>query len=434
MTSSYQFAAPAVAESRLAEEPAVLSRVRLRARRRALWLRKLWSSDENLGQLAITHGEADRLLVDPLDMRKAERGFYEMNDLAHELGRLITLADHAAEEDRRWRTLLRMCGVGPQESDLLALAILVVADPQFVRVCAYLQDDATAGYATPFLAAALFGWPTGAQIPANSGLLRWRMASVPESVASAPNAPWTADPWIVQWLLGGQAVEATLEGALERMAAGDVARLECLDPATLENICDFLAKMLGDAKEAPPAIEIELIAPEGAGKRTLAAQVCAGLSRDLLVADPQALQLNELVYPQRMERIVRAARTARLQGAALYWAHAELLDAHTRSAMGGLCDLTFFGSSVLTTQETDTRTARRCFHMKGLRPAQRVRLWLQYTGEPALPVIREWELRPGEIRAAARAASNWRWPCLLLHVLRCSVLLTPNDWRNPRTG
>ena len=48
---------------------------------------------------------------------------------------------------------------------MLALAILVVRDPAFVRVCAYLQGDATAGYATSTLAAALFDWPLDAGVP-----------------------------------------------------------------------------------------------------------------------------------------------------------------------------------------------------------------------------------------------------------------------------
>jgi AAA+ superfamily predicted ATPase len=383
-------------------ERAVLSRVRLRARRRALWLRQSWSSDENATGLAITHTEADRILADPSEIKQAEVSFYESNQQARELSRLIVLADKGAEEDERWQTLLRLYSMSQEESDLLALAVLVVADPAFARVCAYLQDDATAGYATPLLAAAIFDWPPDAIIPSDSVLLRWRFASVPQNVAAAGNAPWMADSYIVQWLLGGQAADPLLETAAELISQSDVKHLECLDPVTLGNIRDFLEKMR-EAKDVP-AIELELIAPEGSGKRTLAAQACSELERDLLVVDARALALSDLPFSQRVERIIHAARMAQLHGAVLYWNHSESLDSRTRKATEGLCDLTFFGSAILTTQETDTRSARHCFDMNALRPSQRIKLWQQYTNEPAPAVISEWDLRPGEIRAAARSA------------------------------
>ena len=84
--------------------------------------------------------------------------------------------------------------------------------------------------------------------------------------------------------------------------------LERLDPVTMAGICSFVAKMR-DARETP-AIELELIAPEGSGKRTLAAQVCASFGRDLLVVDARTVVPSDLSFPQRSERMIRAARMA----------------------------------------------------------------------------------------------------------------------------
>lgn len=404
MKQSFEFAAAISADLVRAAEPALLSRVRLRARRRALWLRTLWASDENATGLAITHTEADRIMAEPSTLRRAEIAFYESNGEARELSRRIVLADKAAEEDERWQRLHHLFKMTDAESDLFAVAVLVAVDPAFGRACAYLQDDATAAYATPFVARGMFDWPCDASIPSGSVLLRWRLVSVPENLAFYPNAPSTADASIVQWLLGGPAIDPLLDTAVEFIARTDVQQLECLDPATLAKVDEFLNRLLREAKNGVP-IEIELIAPDGAGKRTLAAQACAGLGRDLVVADVRALQLGELAYPQRMDRIVRVARLARLQDAVLYWNHVESIDARTRQALGGLADLTFFGSDILTLQEPSAHGARQQFALNVLRPSQRLKLWQQYTAAPAPTVIGEWELRPAEIRAAARSAN-----------------------------
>jgi hypothetical protein len=103
MTESVQFGESVSADSVRVKESAVLSRVRLRAWRRALWLRRVWSADENATNLAITHHEADRILADPSEIRQAEVSFYESNNQARELSQLIALADFAAplQHERR---------------------------------------------------------------------------------------------------------------------------------------------------------------------------------------------------------------------------------------------------------------------------------------------------------------------------------------------
>ncbi|HME37161.1 MAG TPA: ATP-binding protein [Candidatus Sulfotelmatobacter sp.] len=391
MTTSMQ-----TRERVVAAEPVFLRRTRLRAQRRALWLRALWSLDANEKGFAITHNEVDRILNDPAETAEQEAKFYEENREARELTRLIAEADDSAQLDARWYRLQRVFELTAQEGDLLALAASVAADPAFARVCGYLHDDVSACYATPLLAAALFGWrqPMGA----DSALARWRLAEVPQNAGNpgAPNASWIADPYIVQWLRGGPAMDPAAAAAVDVISAAQVAQLDNLDPNTHSAIGNFIA-------EVPPPVEIELTAPNGTGKRTIAAQVCAETGLDLMVIDTQILTAVETSAPTH-ERILRVVRAARLEGAILYWNHAGLLDTRARQIIAGACDLMFFGSEAPTKPLPTTRASRGSFAMRPIGQASRLRLWRQFTDEPFPEAMRGWSLRPAEIRAAAQIA------------------------------
>jgi len=378
-------------------EPAFLARTRLRARRRALWLRALWSSEATAQGVAITHDEVRRILNDPTAMEREETSFYEQNSEASELTRLIAEADQAAEQDERWCVLRRVFGLTAEESDLLALAASVAADPAFGRVCGYLHDDASACYATPLLAGALFGW--GARISADSPLVRWHLAYVPPNAANpcAPNAPWVADPYIVQWLRGERVIDPVVTAAVEMIPAANVASLENLDADTRIAIRNFIAAV------ASP-VEVELTAPAGTGKRTLAAQISAEIGADLMVVDARVVAASESTPVQMLERVVHAVRAARLARAILYWNHADLLDGGARQMIEGACEIAFFGSEVRGKTTVTGRVARGSFEMRPLDQAMRVRLWRRFTDDPLPEAIRDWSLRPAEIRAAAQVA------------------------------
>jgi AAA+ superfamily predicted ATPase len=380
-----------------AAEPVFLTRTRLRAQRRALWLRALWSADADAKGIAITHDEVDRILLDPTEAAEDEARFYEEHAETRQLTRLIAEADEAAKSDTRWSSLCLGFGLSSEESDLLALAAAVASDPAFGRVCGYLHDDASTCYATPLLAAALFGWRE--RMNTDSALSRWHLAHVPQSAAnaSAPNAPWIADPYIVQWLCGERGVDPAVAAAVEVIPAAQAAGLEDLDPETRVAIRKFLA-----AVQAP--VEIEVTGPEGTGKRTLAAQVCAEMGADLMVVDARVLTAGESTAVQTLERIVHAVRAARLERAVLYWNHAGLLDARARQIIEGACEVAFFGSEAPGKASAAGRVARGSFEMQPLRQAMRVLLWQHFTDEPMPEAIREWSLRPAEIRAAAQVA------------------------------
>src|SRR5262249_6969698 len=344
-------------------EQGVVARVRLRARRRALWLRVLWEPETVPKTVAIAHEGVDRGLTSPAEAAEAEAHFYERDSEAQMLGGLIEAADGAADSDERWAALRRLFGLGDAESDLLALATAVSFDPGFARVCGYLHDDATVCYATPLLARALFQWGPDAHVCTGCALARWQLAVVPEHAPNpgAPNAPWVADPHIVRWLAGESAVDPVLGEAVFSIAPAETAALDCLDPTTLEGMREVFGKVRG----AP--VEIELVGTRGAGKRTRAAQLCAALNRSLLVVDAARLLPPDTPAAVSTKRIAHALRASRLDGAVLYWQGAEALDERARSLLDGAGELAFFGIETATRNRPPARAARQQFRMGRIR-------------------------------------------------------------------
>jgi len=385
----------------LTAEPVFLRRVRLRARRRALWLRALWSPDTATKGIAISDEEVDRILTDPASLAVREAEFYETDCEAIELTRLIAGADDCASQDGRWRTLCQTFRLTQMDSDLLTLAAAVAADPSFARVCGYLHDDASACYATPMLAAALFHWQEPLKV--DGALTRWRLASPQQqpqqtvALPAAANAPWVADPFIVQWLCGETGSDLVVSSAMELISAGEIAALEVLDAETLSGVLNFIAAVR-------PPVEIELIAPSGSGKRTLAAQVCAEMQSNLMVVDARVLTAGDTGAAQLEDRVLRAVRLACLEGATPYWNHAGHLDARTRQSLEGSCSLAFFAAESATKLPAPGMVARASFRVMPISSAQRARLWGHFTAKPYPDAIRGWSLRAAEIRAAAQVA------------------------------
>ncbi|HEX7677104.1 MAG TPA: hypothetical protein VF713_03195, partial [Thermoanaerobaculia bacterium] len=86
--------------------PAFLTRIRLRAERRILWMRNLWNSTPDPARgLAITDGEVDRILASEDEVDAAEDAFYRDDPAARALTARIAKADVAAVDDRSFELL-----------------------------------------------------------------------------------------------------------------------------------------------------------------------------------------------------------------------------------------------------------------------------------------------------------------------------------------
>jgi hypothetical protein len=398
-------------EGLLHSEPAFLTRVRLRAQRRILWMRKLWSPEltETAQGLAITGGEVEGILTNPEELAASEISFYAQNEEAYHLSQQIQAADQRAFETESWQRLRRQIDLSELEIDLLMLIVAAECNPSLRRVYGYLHDDANLCYATPWLASCLFGWGPGMMVGSDSKLLRWRLAFPLEGVRSpwSINAPWGADPFVISWLGPGRGFDGNIRAALEFVRLTEDESRTCLYPDQLADMQSFV-RAIGRGglsspsdRERPPVI-IELIGPRGSGKRVLAAQFCAAYGTEMVAADAGPFVGADL--PTLSESVIRAARMARLEDATLYWSEYEGTNPKCWKAASGYCDLMIFGGEAPLFNSNDMDGPRLIVRLPRLSRATRVGLWNQLTDEPPPAPVFDWMLSAGEIVNAARLA------------------------------
>lgn len=391
-----------------------LTRVRLRAQRRVLWMQALWASDglEIDRDLVIPHSEVNRILFDPQELLAAEANFYQHDPEAHQLSQQIRIVDGWTKKDLSWQRLRQVFGLTEAESDLLALAIAIEVYPELQRVYAYLHDNATMGYATPWLAASLFqSCDRGAALRdrvylgSESALVRWQLAQpiVGQSQNSSIKTAWVADLAIVSWFMQGQRLDANLGNAIQWISA---THYSCFYPEQLVSIHQFVDAIqdnsLGKGKQLSSAIAIELVAPNGTGKCTLAAQVCALLGVDLFVVNTSILLGTEVTLTVACDRVMRVIRLAKLHDAVPYWRDCQAVNPNVWQMVLESCALMFFGVTVPLRQSVQG-TIHKAFHLPVLTRNQRIHLWQQLTnGDPIPDSVVNWGLTPSEITTAAR--------------------------------
>jgi len=388
-----------------------MQRVRLRARRRALWVRSLGSEEFGLeaSLAAIAHSEVDRILAGYDELQAAESAFYEDDPVARQLSQEIRHADQRSSEDEPWLRLSRLFSLSQPELDLLALTAAAEMDPRLRRVYGYLNDDATACYPTPWLAACLFQWRTVTRFTHDSSIVRWLLAR-PEEGLSNPWAifvPWVADTQTVAWITEGHVFDPSLAGALTESNPGRPRATVCLYPAELAAMTEFVEAFRGQnghASERPP-VEVELIGPWGSGKRTLATRLCAALGKPMIIADSSLLLAPDAPLLSKRENAIRATRTARLAGAVLYWHDADSIDPRVWKVWPRQCsaDLTLFGAVSPLASRPVSGVVRRAFKVPSLGRDDRIALWKQVSNSPVPTAVADRTLTPAEVSAAARA-------------------------------
>ena len=386
--------------------PAFVSRVRLRAERRVLWLRKLWSAvPEATRALAIADEDVDVILTDPAVLSAREEELYTTDPRARALTASIEDADTAAAADPALALLQRAFRLDAAELDLLSLCIAAEADPALRRVYGYIHDDATMGYATPWLAASLFQWDAPAAFGPGSPLVHWRLARPAEGVpgpAWSPATAWVADPFASSLVLHGELHDALVASAIEPIDTRAHGAAVTLYPRELEQLVAFILAMReGGDGLAPPPIELELVAPAGAGKRTLAAQLCARLGAAMIAVDGAALQTDPALA---VERAFRAARLAHAANAVLYWHGGELTDPRVAAALDAAGPLIVFGSES-PRPRLRARAARKTVTLPRLGHDARRMLWSVLSDVPMPEDVVQWSLTPAEMTSVAAVAA-----------------------------
>ena len=196
---------PPACATEIPAEPRWLAEVRLRAYRRALWLRRLWADHSYAGEhlLAISHSEVDRALAPPAETAEAERAFYRSDERAAAASaEIAALADRP--EDAPLQHLVGTLGLSAADTALLMLAAAGALSPAMARVFGYLLDGAEASYPTPALAASLFGLAGQPPPGPGSALVRWLLAEPAGtgSDAFSPTTGWRADALLLPALAG----------------------------------------------------------------------------------------------------------------------------------------------------------------------------------------------------------------------------------------
>jgi SpoVK/Ycf46/Vps4 family AAA+-type ATPase len=144
-----------------------LKRLRLLLHRRILWLRRQWKHDplQEYQGLVISDAHADWLISG--EDHQAEAQFYDEDKNASTVSKAIGNIETAIEMHIKAMTeagqppgltfLVNLFGLSTFEQDVLLLCLAPELDPAFERLYAYVQDDITKKFPTPYLAITLFG-------------------------------------------------------------------------------------------------------------------------------------------------------------------------------------------------------------------------------------------------------------------------------------
>lgn len=384
-------------------EPPIVTAVRLRARRHVAWLRALWTAADQAGTqgFAITHAEIDRIVGDPDELARSEAEFERTDPAARALTEEIDVADRAARDDATWSGLCSSFALRAHERHVLALAVAAELAPPLRRVFAYANDDANAGFATALLAARLFG--TGAPTPLGAGspLVRWQLVRLRDPGAGwSLDAPLVADHAVVAWLAQRDLADLELGAAMTLHATEpDADELE-LFAAERGALHRFLAAL--DAE--PARIAVEIIGPNGSGRRTFAARIARERGRAVLVVDARAVPADDTGAPAAA--VARVARAARLSGALVYWQHAGDVDRRVLRVLQAADGLVFFGVTEPLPAGDDTALLHRHVRLPALTRAQRLAAWSEFSAQPAPEPVANWRLTIGEIRNVARVTAG----------------------------
>jgi adenylate kinase family enzyme len=286
----------------------VVTSVRLRARRRAEWLGRLYRRDapEASAEAAPPRPEP---WLEGWDDADAERRFQAHADLLP-LAAEIAGHEHAlAGPDSRLVRLRRIFDLDDAELDYVKVCLAAAIDGSLARALAYLTEDGTQAHLTERLVARLYGHGVSRVLTSESALRRWDLVHATPVAPGEPDV-LTLDPLVRDWLVGDHGLDPALLGC-----AGLCPPLSPLPRWPVEATAERLQRAHGRAHA-----RVHVLGPPGSGRRTFAACVASELGLPLLVVSSDA------VADDDWERVyLRAQRQAYLDGAALGWTGEAIL-------------------------------------------------------------------------------------------------------------
>lgn len=298
------------------------------------------------------------------------------------------------------RSLADACAASPEALDLLALAVALDRNPLLFDALRSLGPAAQGG-ATPYVAMCLFDHPELLHLGPSHPLLRWRLLRLPLSDSPSSDVACSPDPFAVRFLVSGDPMEAGLRAELATTSNEEAPLFPAITEELLGLIRSARASALG-----PASVEVELVSPPGGGKKTLARRIASAFGAPLLAVDAAASLGQDRQSADAQEAAIRAVRTAKLVGAALFLDRADSLHPQVWSAISGEVPLVFVGVSSqepAPERPASARVLRVSSSLPELRREDRVSLWRRLSSSDPPPEILRSPLSPADIASAARA-------------------------------
>lgn len=361
----------------------VLERIRLRARRRVAWLRKVWTEAGAGGDNGHSvHFEIDGYL-DNRDTPVAEAAWYAGAPEVQELNLVIAELESRLHDDTvsRLSLLTHLFQLNRAETDTLHACLAFAIEPNLGRVFAYLNDHSGRGYVTEALVARLFGHGCCLALSAGSPLKVWGLVNE-HSTGNGEPVRLEFGTCLRNWLLGQDDPDCALTGI------ADVQTLrEPLANWPLDETATRVARLLDQPN--PPRLRLLIAGAEGSGRRTFAACVAAQLGLPLLAIDSDRIPETNWA-----NAFMRAQRHAQLNRCALAWYGEAALERPWPRHIPAF-PLQFVTGEVDAHLPAAEGFLDLRLPLPGLHSDQRRRLWLQL-----LPAAAQWP--PETLEALAR--------------------------------
>jgi hypothetical protein len=290
--------------------------------------------EDELSAFCVSEAEIDELLDTPISATGAadRPGAAVPEDLA---ARLAQCSSEIAErmtrsEQRGVRLRLLVLGelfeLSPFDLDVIVIGLAPEFGRRYERLYAYLHDDVTRRAPTVELVLTLLCAGLGSQVAARTRftpaapLVRHQLITLapdPAQRSSAlPGQDVRLDPRVARFLLG----DDELDGGL-RSCARIVIPHAPLDE--LRFPAEFRARLARLAEQPGDDLVLFFQGSYGVGRQAAAAACCLRWGAALLVVNAELLAAHPVTEFATLLTLVD--REARLQGAVLYWEHADAL-------------------------------------------------------------------------------------------------------------
>jgi ATP-dependent 26S proteasome regulatory subunit len=275
-----------------------LYRLRLLLLRQVRWLRHTWQQDPlaNQRSVVISDAHADRLLS---GMDDEESRFHQEDAESCAITRALEAVEadltmrrqHLTEAGRlpSLEALARSFGLSAFERDAVLLCFAVDEEPAFATLCAYIQDDVQARYATLHLVLSVLCQTREQRESARAALLpsaplrRFRLLTLSEASTAQGWRSVRIDERVADYVRGMNRFDESVAHLLRPAEPVPIAGAH-------RTLVDQLVRWAESASDQPWPL-FQLTGPAGAGKKAIAGEFCAWGGLQLYTLDLRHVQL-----------------------------------------------------------------------------------------------------------------------------------------------